>query len=113
MNTSGEMIGWVTEAYDNEKENPMTAAVAISDYKGMLEKMSNGIPIPYLGIRGQEVNQDMAASGIPMGVYIISVEGESPVYESGIQPGDILIRLNGGNSCKYGGFPGSVRKALC
>lgn len=112
LNTAGEMIGWVTEAYDNEKENPMTAAVAISDYKGMLEKMSNGIPIPYLGIRGQEVNQEMAASGIPLGVYIISVEGESPVYESGIQPGDILIRLNGETVANMGDFQAQLEK-LC
>ena len=60
----------------------------------MLEKISNGIPYSRQ-IRGQEVNQDMAASGIPDGVYIISVEGGESVDELGIQPGDILIRLNG------------------
>ena len=46
----------------------MTTVVAISDYKGILTMMSNGIPAPYFGDQGQEVSQAMADSGMPSGI---------------------------------------------
>ena len=73
----------------------MTTVVAISDYKGILEMMSNGIPAPYFGIKGQEVSQAMADSGMPSGIYVISAVADGPAYNAGIQPGDIITWMNG------------------
>ena len=42
LNTSGELIGWVTDKYDEDGVCRMTTVVAISDYKGILEMMSIG-----------------------------------------------------------------------
>ena len=72
----------------------MTTVVAISDYKGILEMMSNGIPAPYFGIKGQEVSQAMADSGMPSGIYVISAVTDGPAYNAGIQPGDILSLIH-------------------
>ena len=69
LNTSGELIGW--------------------------EMMSNGIPAPYFGIKGQEVSQAMADSGMPSGIYVISAVTDGPAYNAGIQPGDIITWMNG------------------
>ena len=87
LNTSGELIGWVTDKYDEDGVCRMTTVVAISDYKGILEMMSNGIPAPYFGIKGQEVSQAMADSGMPSGIYVIAAVTDGPAYNTGIQPG--------------------------
>jgi S1-C subfamily serine protease len=90
MNTSGQIIGWVTDEHKNDSSKDMTAAMAISDYKSILEKMSNGVSYPYFGIKGQEVSAVMNSNGMPLGVYVVDVHADSPAYNAGIQCGDII-----------------------
>ena len=89
------MIGWVTDVYDEESASGLTIAMAISDYKSILEKMSNGQPVPYLGIRGQEVSEAKALEGVPMGLYVTECIPEGPAYDAGIQNGDIIVGVGG------------------
>lgn len=93
INTSGEMIGWVTDQYSNDGTGDMTVAMTISDYKPILEKLSNGIAAPYLGVKGQEVTAAMAANGLPLGVYVADSITDGPAYNAGIQNGDIIIGI--------------------
>lgn len=93
LNTSGEVIGWVTEQYKAEGMEDMTVAMAISDYKAVLEKMTNGVSVPYLGIRGQEVTSAMATNGLPLGVYVMDSMVDGPAYNAGIQNGDIIVKV--------------------
>ncbi|MEG0565184.1 MAG: PDZ domain-containing protein [Hungatella sp.] len=93
INTAGEMIGWVTDQYKNENSEEMTVAMAISDYKSILEKMSNGIAIPYVGIKGQEVTSAMTEDGLPLGVYVVDSISDAPAYEAGIQNGDVITKV--------------------
>lgn len=95
MNTSGQIIGWTTDQYKNEGNKDMTAAMAISDYKNILEKMSNGVAYPYFGMKGQEVSAAMNSSGMPLGVYVVEVNADSPAYNAGIQSGDIITSMGG------------------
>lgn len=90
MNTAGQIIGWVTDEHKNDSNKDMTAAMAISDYKSILQKMSNGSAFPYFGIKGQEVSAVMNSNGMPLGVYVVDVNGDSPAYNAGIQCGDII-----------------------
>ena len=90
LNMSGQIVGWVTDAYKNDENMDMTTAMAISDYKTILERLSNGAKFPYFGIQGQEVTAVMNSSGIPLGVYVANVEQDSPAYVAGIQCGDII-----------------------
>ncbi len=90
LNTSGELVGWATDRYDGGRT---AAVVGISDYKHILEKLSNGIPAPYLGIRGQEVSEEMAGSGMPRGLYVSECITDGPAYDAGIQNGDIITRI--------------------
>ena len=41
-----------------------------SEYKGNLQKLMNGIRVPYMGLKGQDVSEAMQAEGIPRGLYI-------------------------------------------
>lgn len=93
INTSGEVVGWMTDEYASEQSTNMATVMAISDYKTNLEKMSNGVPIPYLGLRGQEVSAAMNEGGMPLGVYVTECILDGPVYNAGIQNGDVIVRL--------------------
>lgn len=93
INLKGQLIGWVTDEYG--REGGMTAAAAVSDYKGILEDLSNGVAPPYFGIRGQEVSEAMAQSGLPAGIYVVDSVLDSPAYSAGIQNGDIITALDG------------------
>lgn len=90
LNTAGQIIGWVTDEFEKEGAGGLTAAMAISDYKNIVEKMSNGNAFPYFGIKGQEVNVAMNSSGMPLGVYVVDVNPDGPAYNAGIQCGDII-----------------------
>lgn len=94
LNTDGELIGWGTDRYDQDVETGMKTFMSISDYKGILELLSNGIPVPYLGIEGQEVTTEMEKNGVPAGIYITAAAPESPAYNAGLQSGDILDEIN-------------------
>ena len=92
---AGQVIGWITEHADAEDIAGASLAMPISEYKLMLERLSNGIAIPYVGIQGQDVSDAMLEQGIPQGVYITESIADSPAYQAGIQSGDILVRFNG------------------
>lgn len=94
FDTEGELLGWATDRYDQETESGMEIFMSISDYKGVLELLSNGISVPYLGIEGQEVTTEMEKNGMPAGIYITALTSESPAYNAGLQPGDILDGIN-------------------
>lgn len=94
FNTDGELIGWGTDRYDQDVETGMKTFMSISDYKGILELLSNGIPVSYLGIEGQEVTTEMEKNGMPAGIYITAAAPESPAYNAGLQSGDILDEIN-------------------
>ena len=61
----------------------------------ILEKMTNGIPVPYIGIYGQEVTQAMRDNGIPIGVYVSECIPDSPAYYAGILSGDVIKHIAG------------------
>ena len=88
------IVGWVTN--DFQVENSRLAAVrTISDYKSILEKLSNGIPIPYIGVMGQGTNREELEEGIPNGIYVNRAVKDGPAYQAGIQAGDIITEVNG------------------
>ena len=95
LNTAGEIIGWVTDKYDNDENADAVIAEGISSYKGILEKMSNGIATAYLGIKCQELTQEMISSGMPQGLYVAEAVSGGPAYNAGIQNGDIITSVNG------------------
>ena len=81
------IVGWVTN--DFQVENSRLAAVrTISDYKSILEKLSNGIPIPYIGVMGQGTNREELEEGIPNGIYVNRAVKDGPAYQAGIQAGN-------------------------
>lgn len=93
INTEGEVIAWFTDEYGKDEVRISNIAYGISDYKILIENMINAVPSPYLGIKAVEIGLGMKDRGMPEGVYIGEVIQNSPVYNAGIQPGDVLVRI--------------------
>ena len=72
----------------------MTVITGISDYKGILENLTNGLSAPCFGIEGQEVSDAIAVQGLPRGIYVLNSVTGRPAYEAGIQNEDIITRIN-------------------
>ena len=92
LNTDGELIGWVTDRM-GDPGGRNSAVLGFSDYGMLLERMTNGQASPCFGIRGTAVIPSVQEQGVPAGVYVSEVIGESPAFEAGIQPGDIITRV--------------------
>lgn len=95
LNLYGEVVGIITMAYNSDNTNFITA-YAINDVRNLMQNLVNKKSMPYLGIKGQTVTDEIAATNkIPKGIYISAVETNSPAYKSGIQSGDVITRING------------------
>lgn len=95
LNLHSEVVGIITMAYNSDNTNFITA-YAINDVRNLMQNLVNKKSMPYLGIKGQTVTDEIAATNkIPKGIYISAVETNSPAYKSGIQSGDVITRING------------------
>lgn len=98
INLSGEVVGFIMQDPDGEEASSTLTAVSISELKGVIEKLSNNQQIPYLGARLNTVTSEMeAAFDLPKGVYVKSVEMDSPAMNAGLQSGDIIVSMQGTN----------------
>lgn len=96
INISGQVIGLIESRYLNSNNEQALTAYAISDMKDVIEHLSNSQDLVYMGITGIQVSSTAASEqDIPQGVYVSSVELESPAMNAGIQTGDILVDING------------------
>lgn len=92
-NIRGEVIGIIDQRVLEEDSRNMIAGYGISDIKDVIELLSNGKNVPYLGVYGLGVTEEMEAQGLPQGVYVREVEVDSPAMAAGIQTGDILTSI--------------------
>ena len=96
INTNGEIIGFVLQDYNMQKEQTTLAAVSISELKSVIELLSNDKPVPYLGLRISTVTDEIAENyHMPKGVYVRDVALDSPAMEAGFQSGDVITEING------------------
>lgn len=94
LNTSGEVVGIIWR--QEEERTNVIRAVETAQLRPLLEGMANGADICYIGIEGATISSYQSENlDIPRGVYVDSVEEDSPAMSAGIQNGDILHALNG------------------
>ena len=95
FNFYGEVIGVITPTSSAEGAN-FISALAISDLKTAIEKMSNGREVPSLGITGTYINKSLAEDmGLVEGMFVSNVTIESPAMLGGLQNGDIISSVDG------------------
>ncbi len=93
-NEDGEVIGIVNASTKKDGTMGELTAFAISDIKSIIELLSNGKAVPYLGIYAEDVTQEMQEEGLPAGIYVKEVAADSPAMAAGIQNGDILTKID-------------------
>lgn len=105
---NGDIIGIVDQKMGEQPE--LISGYSISQIKEVIELLSNGISVPYIGIRGMDVMGTMEDRGIPNGVYVEEVEADSPAMQAGIQSGDIIMSVDGTECMDYRTYHNEVMK---
>ena len=96
LNVKGEVIGIVMQDYSRQGDANTLTAVSISDLKTLIEKLSNGNEVAYLGLGISTVTAEIEkAYDIPKGVYIKEVKMDSPAMNAGLQSGDVITEMDG------------------
>ena len=113
VNTNGELVGWAQEPDSPEASDRVTEVFGISDYKGVLEKLSNGQAVHCIGIVGQEVTDAQVENGLPAGIYVMNAVTDKPAYNAGIQNGDILTELAGEPVTSMKEYQAALDKMTC
>ncbi len=95
INTDGEVIGLIFQRYAIQN-NASIVGVPISLLKHLIEVLSNNGTLTYAGFKGQTITHNVAeSSGMPEGVYVTSVEADSPALAAGLAVGDIIEEIDG------------------
>ena len=94
VNVDGEIVGIIKPDLTNNLYVHTTNALGISDIKTIIELLSNDKSIPYVGISGIQVSKEVnEIQGIPVGIYVKSMEADSPAMMAGIQNGDVITQI--------------------
>ncbi|MCI8710439.1 MAG: serine protease [Dorea sp.] len=97
FNRWGSLIGIISPTSIVEGNNGRISGYGISDIKDIVERLSNGTPVPYTGICGMDVTEELTEKGMPQGVYVKEIKPDSPAMAAGLQSGDVIIGIDGQN----------------
>ncbi len=93
VNLDGEIVGIIAQSY-SAKGNNVVTGIAISQIKKLIENLSNNVSHAYIGIRGQDVTDELSdKTGIPKGVLISQVADDSPAMMAGMKEYDVIVKL--------------------
>jgi len=101
LNIRGEVIGINTVKYSDTTVEGMGYAIPIDTAAPIIKSLMNKEIIPegeqaYLGITGQNITESYSEQlNIPVGIYVRSVQENSPADKGGIHAGDVITKFNG------------------
>ena len=96
FNMDGEVVGMISSSVWNDTGKNVVNAYGISDLKPIIELLINGKSVPYIGIYGTTVTEQLAEEHkMPSGIYVADVDPDSPAMAAGIQIGDIICEASG------------------
>ena len=111
FNIDGKMIGIIDNRHNTEDGESLISAYAISDVKNMIQDMSNGKKRAYLGVHAADVpEQVVSEQKVPKGIYITSIDMDSPAMKSGLQSGDVIVSADGKDMETYGDLLDYIRE---
>lgn len=111
VNIRGEIVGIIDQSIIDEESTSLVVGYGISDLKSMIELLSNGMQVPYLGIVGVTVTEEIAKEqGIPEGVYVQEVQADSPAMSAGIQSGDVIVGIGDEKTATISAFHSQLLK---
>lgn len=96
VNLKGQLMGVVKQKYNSSEMKNMICGIGISELRRMVELMSNGNEVPYMGVYGTDITTTISSEmNIPQGALIRELELDSPFLEAGIQSGDVITKFAG------------------
>ena len=98
VNAKGEVIGVNTLKLSGTGIEGIGFAIPISSTTSIVNQLIEyqTVKRPYIGITGSEVDETTATKyNIPKGVYVESVEKDSPAEKAGIKKADIITKIQG------------------
>lgn len=96
INLRGNLVGIIDNSIGSAQGCNLMCAYGISDLKSLIERISNNETRAYLGVTGKDISSAVRETyEMPEGVFLQSVEMDSPAMEAGLQSGDILVSVNG------------------
>lgn len=111
VNIRGEVVGMIDQSIVEDDSANLIVGYGISDLKSMIELLSNGMQVPYLGVVGVTVTEDIAKEqGIPEGVYVQEVRADSPAMAAGIQSGDVIVGIGKEKTATLSAFHSQLLK---
>lgn len=102
FNLQGQLVGVLTDNNKNSDVRNLLTGYGISELRKLIEKLSNGTAIPYLGLKGTDVSAEINEElGVPFGAYVNEVAMNSPAMKAGIQQGDVIVTMGGATITGY------------
>lgn len=91
----GSLIG-IVPMTASDLNSQKSCVIGINALKTALLKLLNGVGIPYLGVRSENIPEDVLANmGLKNGIYVNEAVSGSPAAEAGIKKGDVIVGLDG------------------
>ncbi len=110
FNMKGKVIGVITRERASADMPNAVSVIGISELRKLVEKMTNGKEMPYLGIKGVDVTKEANENlGVPLGAYVEEIEPDSPALAAGIQRGDVIVGMDESVIANFAGFTTSLR----
>lgn len=113
FNAKGDLVGIVGLSTGNLNIPNVVAGARAFDLEYIINNMLNDKSDIYIGIVGQNVSAEIeaiAGGKMPRGIYISSVLIDSPAYNAGIMPGDIIYSVDGLNEPDMNKFRNYVER---
>ena len=93
FNMDGEVVGMISSSVWNDTGKNVVNAYGISDLKPIIELLINGKSVPYIGIYGTTVTEQLAEEHkMPSGIYVADVDPDSPAMAAGIQSEILYVK---------------------
>ncbi|MFI3177427.1 MAG: S1C family serine protease [Eubacteriales bacterium] len=95
LDLQGRIVGIIAQEYARDGQENYIVGMGITEIKALLEKISNGKAVPYLGIHPVDVPTSIQETlQVPQGVYVSTIDMESPAMNQGIQSGDVVVAID-------------------
>lgn len=109
FNLDGQVVGIITGNKSGSDMKNVINAYGITEMRRVIERLSNGIEIAYLGISGLNVTPEANGElGVPMGGFVKKVDMDSPAMLAGIQQGDVIVDIDGRNISTFNEYTNIV-----
>ena len=94
VDMDGGVVGIMAQQLLDTRDLGMMICLPFSELVESIEKLCNNEKMVYLGINGQDISATVSEkTGIPKGVWVDSVDNDSPAMETGIQAGDVIVKI--------------------